>query len=201
MTSRSASTSPCRRMRPSRREVSEAMSRTHRWAERCLEAHRRAGPGALRHHPGRPRGGSPHGLHADHQRPALRRPVHRRAGRGRDAGAATRRARRRRAAARRRPAAALPHGPRVASWTSSTPSTPASTCSTRCCPRGWPATARCGSPEGRLNLRNARFLDDPAARPGGLPRAASAGPSRAPTWRTSSGPASCSPTGSRLVTT
>ena len=38
----------------------------------------------------------------------------------------------------------------------------ASTCSTRCCRR---AIARNGTlwvPEGRLNLRNSRFLDDPA---------------------------------------
>ena len=36
-----------------------------------------------------------------------------------------------------------------------------STCSTACCPPGWRATARSGRAGGKLNLRNARFLDDP----------------------------------------
>ena len=36
-----------------------------------------------------------------------------------------------------------------------------STCSTACCRRAWRATGSCGASEGRLNLRNARFLDDP----------------------------------------
>ena len=55
-------------------------------------------------------------------------------------------------------------------------------------------------PEGQLNLRNARFLDDDA-RPGGLPLPPLPHASRGPIWRISSGPTSCSPTGSRLVTT
>ena len=56
-------------------------------------------------------------------------------------------------------------------------------------------------PGGRLNLRNARFQDDPGADPGrlsvpGLPDA-----SRGPTSPICSGRKSCSPTVSRLVTT
>ncbi len=38
---RRASTSPSRRIRIGRREVAEAMVRTHAWAERCLAAHQR----------------------------------------------------------------------------------------------------------------------------------------------------------------
>ena len=57
-TSRSASTSRCRRIASTRAAVAEATARTHRWAERCLAAHRAARPGAVRHHPGRPRAGS-----------------------------------------------------------------------------------------------------------------------------------------------
>ena len=56
-------------------------------------------------------------------------------------------------------------------------------------------------PGGRLNMRNARFRGRPAAGPGGLPLPRSAGGSRGPTWPTCSGRRSCSPTGSRLVTT
>ena len=55
-------------------------------------------------------------------------------------------------------------------------------------------------PGGRLNLRNPRFLDDPAPVQEGCP-CLPAGASRGPTWPTCSGPTSCSPTASRLVTT
>ncbi len=55
-------------------------------------------------------------------------------------------------------------------------------------------------PGGRLNLRNARFLDDPR-RSRRAAAAAPVAPSPGPIWRTCSGPTSCSPTGWRLVTT
>ena len=58
--------------------VEEATARTHRWAERSLAAHGRAGPGAVRDRPGRPGAGPPR-----RERPAssprcLRRHLHRR---------------------------------------------------------------------------------------------------------------------------
>jgi queuine tRNA-ribosyltransferase len=130
------------RPRLARREVADATERTHRWAERSL-APTAAGPGALRHHPGRPGpdlrarvdaaiAGLPFdgicigGLAGD-ETPAA-------AGRGAGRGGA---------AAGWRPAAALPDGPRLArrpargrprGWT----------CSTRCCRRAWRATAAVG---------------------------------------------------------
>ena len=56
-------------------------------------------------------------------------------------------------------------------------------------------------PDGHLNLRNARFLDDGAPVQDGLSRAVSVAASREPIWPISSGPTSCSRTASRLVTT
>ena len=56
-------------------------------------------------------------------------------------------------------------------------------------------------PEGRLNLRNARFLDDPAPGSGGLPLPRLPHASRGPIWRICSAPTSCSSTGSPRCTT
>jgi queuine tRNA-ribosyltransferase len=56
-------------------------------------------------------------------------------------------------------------------------------------------------PGGRLNIRNQRFLDDPAPIQGRLPCIALPAISRAPIWPICSGPRSCSRTVSRLVTT
>ena len=160
-TSRSPSTSRSSRARP-RAVVADATERTHRWAERSLAAHTRDGPGDLRDRPGRARAGPAGRLDPGHRVDAVRRDLHRRAGRRRDARAARCRARRRDPAARRRPAAALPDGARFAGG-------PA---------RGRPSrgvdlfdsvlparVARNGQfwvPGGRLNIRNQRFLDDPA---------------------------------------
>ena len=63
--------------------------------------------------------------------------------------------------------------------------------------------ARNGSlwtPDGRLNLRNARSSTI-RGRSRRAAAAASAAPSRGPTWPTCSAPTSCSRTGWRLVTT
>ena len=119
-------------------------------------------PGAVRDRPGRPRPGAARGVGAVHRRPAVRRHQHRRPRGRRDARASgTGRIDDTVAAPRRRPAAALPDGPRARRWTCSTRSTGASTCSIRCSRRGSPATASCGCPGGRLNLRNEQFRDDP----------------------------------------
>ena len=56
-------------------------------------------------------------------------------------------------------------------------------------------------PEGRLNLRNSRFLDDAGADPGGLPLPSVPDRSRAPIWPTCCAPTSCSSTASRRCTT
>ena len=102
-------------------------------------------PGDVRHRPGRPRAGPAGRVDAVHREPAVRRHLHRRAGRRRDAGPARRGARRRDPAARRRPAAALPDGPRLAGGPARGRPSRASTCSIRCCRRGSPGTASCGS--------------------------------------------------------
>ena len=104
--------------------------------------------GALRHHPGRPRGRPAGRVDPRHRGPALRRPVHRRPGRRRDAGPARCGARRRRAAARRRSAAALPDGPRLTAGHARRRRSRAWTCSTRCSRRASLATARSGRPMG-----------------------------------------------------
>ena len=78
--------------------------------------------------------------------PAVRRDLHRRAGRRRDAGAARRDARRRRPAAGGRSATALPDGSRLAGGPARGRPSRAWTCSIRCCRRGSPGTASCGSP-------------------------------------------------------
>jgi queuine tRNA-ribosyltransferase len=71
----------------SREAVAEATARTNRWAERSLAAHTRP-TRPLRHHPGRPGSGASGRVHAHHRRPAVRRHLHRRPGRRRDAGPA-----------------------------------------------------------------------------------------------------------------
>ncbi len=132
--------------------------------------------------------------------PAVRRHLHRRPGRRRDAGPARRGARRRGPAPGGRPAAALPDGPRLA---------------------GGPAR---GGPSGgrpvRFGAAGAGRPERPAVGPGrpaqhaqpALPRRSGAGPgrlpvprsaagSRGPIWPICSGPRSSSRTGSRLVTT
>ena len=131
---------------------------------------------------------------------AVRRHLHRRPRRRRDAGPARGDDRRRRRRARRRSAAALPDGPRLA---------------------GRPA--RGGSPGSgpvRFGPPGARRPERPAVGPGRpaepaqhsasstirspsrpTVRASSAGRSRGPTWPICCGPASSSPTVSRLVTT
>ena len=131
---------------------------------------------------------------------ALRRPLHRRPGRRRDAGAAPRGPRRRRAAAGRRSAAALPDGPRLAAR-------PAR-CGRRRRRHVRLGAAGAGRPQrhavgarGPAEPAQRALPGRPATGPGGLSLPRSAGRSRAPTWRTCSGPTSCSPTGSRLVTT
>ena len=174
-TSRSAFDQPVPPHASSRAEVADATARTHRWAERCLAAHDRPDQALF----GIIQGGLEADLRAESTRTIAALPFDGLCIGGL-AGDETpeqraRGARRRRAAARRRPPAALPDGPRVAARPARRRRCAASTCSIRCCPRGSPATARCGSPEGRLNLRNARFLDDPAPGPGGLPLPRSAG--------------------------
>ncbi len=90
-TSPSPSTSRSSRSSP-RAVVADATERTHRWAERSLAAHDRAGPGAVRDRPGRPGPG-----------PARRvDPVHRRACRSTGSASAGWPATRRRASATRR---------------------------------------------------------------------------------------------------
>ena len=180
--------------------VAEATERTHRWAERSLDAHWPARPGAVRDRPGRARAGPPGREHPVHRVAAVRRHLPRRAGRRRDAGPARGDARRRDPAARGRPAAALPDGPRLA---------------------GGPA--RGGSPgSGPVRFRAAgpRRPERPAVGSGrppeppepALPRRSGPGPgglsvpavhagSRGPTSPICSGRRSCSRTGSRLVTT
>ena len=92
--------------------------------------------------------------------PAVRRHLHRRPGRRRDARAARRDARRRGPAARRRSAAALPDGPRLAGG-------PARGRPPRRRPVRFVLPARVARngqlwvPGGRLNIRNQAFLDDP----------------------------------------
>ena len=145
-TSRSASTSRCRRMRRPRREVAEATARTHRWAERCLAAHQRPDQALF----GIIQGGLEPDLRAESTRVIAALPfdgicIGGLAG-DETPDAASRGARRRGAAAGGRSAAALPDGPRLAGRTCWTRSTPVSTCSTRCCRRGSPATAPCGCP-------------------------------------------------------
>ena len=143
---RSPSTSRSRRRRPIRATSAIATERTHRWAVRSLEAHRRTGPGALRGHPGRPGPRPAAALHG----------VHRRASRSTASTSAASPATRRRPSATAvldlvvpllagRSARPLPDGPRLARSTCSRRSTAASTCSTRCCRRGSPATASSGS--------------------------------------------------------
>ncbi len=51
-----------------REVVADATERTHRWAERSLAAHTRAGPGDLRDRPGRPRAGPAGGVDPVHRR-------------------------------------------------------------------------------------------------------------------------------------
>ena len=123
--------------------------------------------------------------------PAVRRHLHRRPGRRRDARPARRGARRRDPAAGRRPAAALPDGPRLAGG-------PA---------RGRPSRGR----PVRFGPAGAGRPERPAVGPGrpaqhaqpALPRRSGAGPgrlsvprsaggSRGPIWPTCSGPRSCS---------
>ena len=95
--------------------VEDATERTHRWAERSLAAHHARGPGAVRRDPGRPRAG-PARAPRRGSSPAMpfdginigglagdETPIQRRDG-----------DRPGRRAARGRPAAALPHGPRLA---------------------------------------------------------------------------------------
>ena len=108
-------------------------------------AHSRPGPGAVRDRPGRAGAGPARREHAVHRLAAVRRDLHRRAGRRRDAGAARRGARRRGPAAGRRSAAALPDGPRARRRTCSRRSTGEWTCSIRCSRRASPGTASCGS--------------------------------------------------------
>ena len=85
-----------------RQEVAEATARTQRWAERCLAAHTRPDQALF----GIIQGGLEPDLRELSTRAiagaAVRRPLHRRAGRRRDACPASRGARRRRAAARGR---------------------------------------------------------------------------------------------------
>ena len=187
-TSRSASTSPCRRMRRAAPRSLDATERTHRWAERCLAAHARPDQALF----GIIQGGLEADLRADSTRILaalpVRRAVHRRPRRRRDTGAATRGAGRRRAAARGRPATALPDGPRLTAWTSWTRWTRASTCSTPCCRRGWPGTATLWVPGWTTQPAQRALPGRSAAGPGGLPLPRSADRSREPTWPTCSGP-------------
>ena len=94
--------------------VADATERTHRWAERSLAAHTRDRPGAVRDRPGRPGARPARRFHPVHRLAPVRRHLHRRAGRRRDARAARRDARCRDPAPGRRSAAALPDGPRFA---------------------------------------------------------------------------------------
>ena len=75
--------------------VAEATERTHRWAERSLARPLAARPGPVRDRPGRARAGPPGREHAVHRVAAVRRDLHRRARRRRDAGPARGDARRR----------------------------------------------------------------------------------------------------------
>ena len=85
-----------------RAQVADATARTHRWAERCLAAHRRPDQALF----GIIQGGLEPDLRAESTRAIaalpVRRAVHRRAGRRRDAGPAPGGAGRGRAAARGR---------------------------------------------------------------------------------------------------
>ena len=122
-TSRSRSTSRSTRAHRAA-VVADATERTHRWAERSLAAHRAPGPGAVRDRPGRARAGPSRREHASSS-PALpfdgicigglagdETPVQRNA--TLDVAVPL--------LAARSPAA-LPHGPRLARPTCSTPST------------------------------------------------------------------------------
>ena len=145
-----------------RAEVAEATARTARWAERCLRRTRASRPGALRHHPGRP-GGRPAGATSTRPSPAtaVRRPVHRRAGR------VTRRPQQRREALDVVvPLLADDPRPRYLMGLGSPMDLlDAVDAGVDMFDSVLPArVARNGTlwiPEGRLNLRNARFLDDP----------------------------------------
>ncbi len=64
----------------SRAEVSDATARTHRWAERCLEAHSRPDQALFGIIQGGLEDGSARRVHGRHRRAALRRHLHRRVG-------------------------------------------------------------------------------------------------------------------------
>jgi queuine tRNA-ribosyltransferase len=148
--------------------LAEATVRSNRWAARSLAAHSPPGPGCLRDSPGRSRSGPSSGVHAGGGRPAVRRHLHRRPGRRRDAGPARGDARRRRQLCSKPTRAALLDGSGLAIDL------------LEAVHRGvdlfdcvLPArVARNGQlwvPGGRLNMRNAQFVRRPAAGPGGLP--------------------------------
>ena len=126
-------------------EVADATERTHRWAERSLAAHTREDQALF----GIVQGGLEPDLRAESTRFIAALPFDG-IGIGGLAGdetpdAARRGARCRDPAAGRRSAAALPDGPRLAGGPARGRPPRASTCSTRCCRRGSPGTASCGS--------------------------------------------------------
>ncbi len=142
--------------------VEKAMRLSLRWAERCRIAFGApAGAGAVRHRAGRARssgcgsrargrssaldfnGYAIGGLAVGEPQAAML--AHDRDGRAAPAGRQT----------------ALPHGRRHAGRHRRGGRGAASTCSTACCRRGPGATARAYTRFGRLNLKNARYADDP----------------------------------------
>ncbi len=74
----------------SREAVAEATARTHAWAERCMSAHRREDQALFGIVQGGLEAGSAGRVDAGHRRAAVRRHLHRRVGRRRDGGSATR---------------------------------------------------------------------------------------------------------------
>ena len=149
--------------------MAEATARTHRWAERCLAAHQRPDQALF----GIIQGGLEADLRAESTRAIAALPFDGLCigGLAGDETPAQRRA----ALDVVVPLLADDPRPRylmglgLAAGPARCRGSPASTCSTRSCRRGSRATARCGCPEGRLNLRNARFLDDPAPVQEGCP--------------------------------
>ena len=181
--------------------VADATARTHRWAERSLAAHTRAGPGAVRDRPGRP-GPGPAGERPPGSSPRSRSTA--------SASAGSPATRRRPSATRRstsRSRSSTTTRGRATSWASARRLD-----LLEAVHRGvdlfdsvLPArVARNGQlwvPGGRLNLRNAALPRRSGAGPGGLPVPPLHAGSRGPTWPICSGRRSCSRTGSRLVTT
>ncbi len=144
-------------------EHEEAMERTTRWAERCLQMRRARRPGAVRHRAGRPgrraatRGTWPRS--SPWTEPAastaMRSAASPSASRGRSCTRCSTRS-----------PASCPRIARATSWawarlrTCSTPSPPASTCSTASCRPATRATATCSPPQGTVVISNARHRGD-----------------------------------------